>query len=144
MFRNIENELEGFQVFAPNPENSDWDVINLRINRTGMNLSLACLRILGEPEYAVAFLDFSGKRLMIKPAVKETPNRFRLSRNGTTRTSRRNKISVPSLRKAVVKIAGIDISEGYYIVYGHEVKVVQPTLIFDLGNVIRRMDKLEN
>lgn len=125
------NVLDGFEVFEPNQRIEDW--IGFVLSENYIKLTSGTLDVLRWPEYVVVLFDRKGKRMMIIPGKKDTPNRIGLTKsysNAQRLTYLRNGRLLSEIRK----IAGI--GDGVCgQAFGKQAQVVQPTIIFDLGNI---------
>ncbi len=128
------SELEGFEVFEPGLTRGEY-WIGLIVSGSTIRLTVGTLDVLKDPEYIVAFFDRKGKRMMIIPGKKDTPNCIKIGKaNKTTRSSY---INCQSLNDEIRRVAGIE-EKGIFTVFGHKAESMRPTLIFDLGMVVRK------
>ncbi len=124
------NVLDGFEVFEPGMSRGElW--IGLVISGN-IRMTQGCTDVLRDPEYVVAFFDRKGKRLMLVPGKKDTPNCIRVGKQNDTNKSKY--INCRSLNDEIRRVAGI-AEKPIFTVFGQKVDVVRPTLVFDLGNV---------
>lgn len=127
------NEMDGFEVFTPvRIYGNSKDEIALTISKTGCRLTRYALEILRDPVYVVAFFDYRSKRLALTPGKRGMVNILQLSKQGNKPNTICAKSFIDELSKQTdVKFDTLQ----RYKVFGHQAKVVNPTLIFDLKSI---------
>ena len=125
------NELEGFEVFEPGLSRGEFWV-GLIVSGSSIRLTQGSMDILKNPEFVVAFFDRKGKRMMIVPGRKDTPNCIKIGKSN--KTVRSSYITCKSLNDEIRRVAGVE-EKVSFTVFGHKAESMRPTLIFDLGKV---------
>ena len=130
------SELEGFTVFRNEKGNRTAPhAVAIMVSKHVLSLSMTACQLLHDPVYVNVFFDERRRRMMIVKADPDTPNSFRLAKQGGEIANRRCHLTGKYIRTEVEKLAGFSFDGLRFLIRGRKVQASQPSLIFDLADL---------